>query len=142
MGMQNTLPSDSALEVSSLRGERKVSSSPSVRPGGRKSSAMEELFEKVSMGVAKIGEVVEGVMLAKDGARLFVDLGIHGVGIIYGREYLSSREIVKTLKPGDKIMMKILELENEDGYIELSLREAGRDLVWREAGEWLSLIHI
>jgi len=28
-----------------------------------------------------------------------------------------------------------LDLENEDGYVELSLRDAGKDIVWREADE-------
>ena len=32
-------------------------------------------------------------------------------------------------------MAKVLDLENEDGYVELSLRDAGKDIVWKEADE-------
>ena len=34
------------------------------------------------------------------------------------------------IQPGDKILGKIVELENEDGYVELSLKEASRQRVW------------
>lgn len=133
--MQNTLNADSALEVFSVGESKRTSGPESVRLGGRKNTVMEELFKRVPFGVPRIGELVEGAVLAKDGARVFVDIGAYGCAIIYGREYLEAREITKVLKPGSKVMVKILELENEEGYAEVSLREAGRDLIWIEAEE-------
>src|SRR3989344_3899285 len=58
-----------------------------------------------------------------------------GCDKVYGREYILAKDIIKTLKKGDAVMAKVLDLENEDGYVELSLRDAGKDIVWREADE-------
>lgn len=82
--------------------------------------------------VLKIGELVEGVVLQKQGARIFIDLGAFGTGVIYGREYYEAQDLVRGLKEGDKISAKVVEMQNEDGYAELSLKEAGQEMVWDE----------
>jgi small subunit ribosomal protein S1 len=65
--------------------------------------------------------------------KLFVDLRPYGTGIIYGREYIVAKDIIKKVNPGDKISAKIVDPENEEGYIELSLKEARQAMVWSEA---------
>lgn len=80
-----------------------------------------------------LDDVVEGPVVATGRARVFVDLHPYGTGIIYGREYLSARETLKNVNIGDTITAKIVSTENEDGYIELSLREARQALIWGEA---------
>ena len=62
-----------------------------------------------------------------------MDLSPIGTGIIYGREYNRAKDIVRALVPGDKITVKITELENERGYFSLSLKEAKQKMVWKEA---------
>jgi len=79
----------------------------------------------------KIGSTVEGVVVARDRSALFVDLGLFGTGVIYGREFYEVKEVVKNLKIGDKIFAKIVELENDDGYRELSLRDATKEISWQ-----------
>ncbi len=93
-----------------------------------------ELLLKHSGGVLlpKIGEIVEGVVLERKGTRLFVDLGPRGTGLIYGREYYAAQEIIKNLQPGDQINSKVVETDNEEGYIELSLKDAGEEQRWIE----------
>ncbi len=83
----------------------------------------------------KKGDVVESKVISSERGKVFVDLSPFGVGIIYGREYLSARDILKNVNPGDTISAKVIEEENEDGYIELSLREARQALIWKEAEE-------
>jgi len=78
----------------------------------------------------KIGEIIEGKIINKGRSSVFVDLGAWGTGIIYGREFYEAKVILKDLKIGDKLLAKIVELENEEGYIELSLKEAGKELTW------------
>ncbi|MBI2610190.1 S1 RNA-binding domain-containing protein [Candidatus Giovannonibacteria bacterium] len=104
----------------------------------KKNSLMEELFKKVPVLIPRAGELIEGLVIGRSGPRLMVDLGAAGVGIVYGREFMRAREIIKNLKAGDSVTAKVLELENEDGYIELSLKEAGNDLVWLEAEELMN----
>jgi small subunit ribosomal protein S1 len=83
----------------------------------------------------KVGELIQGTVLSRQGPYLYVDLGPYGTGIVYGREFYNARDIIKPLVAGDSITAKVVEIENEDGYTELSLREAGRDKLWHEAEE-------
>lgn len=93
----------------------------------------------------EVGDIVEGVVVAIDRARVFVDIAPHGSGIIYGREYLTARDMLRNVNIGDSVKGKVVDRENKDGYIELSLKEARQALVWTEAerllksGETLSL---
>jgi small subunit ribosomal protein S1 len=80
-----------------------------------------------------LDDVVEGPIVAIGRARVFIDLHPFGTGIIYGREYLSARETLKNVNIGDTITAKVVGLDNADGYIELSLREARQALIWSEA---------
>lgn len=82
-----------------------------------------------------IGATVEGKVVARDRSSLYVDLGILGTGIIYGREFYIVKDIVKSLEIGDKIHGKIVELENDEGYRELSLRDATKEISWQRLRE-------
>lgn len=83
------------------------------------------------------GDLVEGAVIQVDLARseLYVDLKPFGTGKIYGREFMIARDIIKKISLGDIITAKVVERENEEGYIELSLKEARAALVWSEAEE-------
>lgn len=78
-------------------------------------------------------DVVEGPVVAIGRARVFVDLAPFGTGIIYGREYLSARDALKNVNIGDIVTAKVVGQDNDEGYIELSLREARQALIWGEA---------
>jgi len=78
----------------------------------------------------KIGDLAEGIVVERQGTRLYVDLGAYGMGIVYGREYYAAQDIIKDLEPGSRLSGKVVELDNDEGYIELSLREAGREKQW------------
>lgn len=82
-----------------------------------------------------IGCTIEGVVVARDRSSLFVDLGAHGTGIIFGREFYEVKEVIKNLNIGDKIYAKIVELENEEGYKELSLKDATKEINWQKLKE-------
>lgn len=88
-----------------------------------------------SMFALKVGEIVEGKIIDSHKASVFVDLGVFGTGIIFGKEYINARDIIKKVRKGDVIKAKIIEVQNEDGYTELSLKEARQALVWKEAEE-------
>ena len=83
----------------------------------------------------KVGDVVEGPIIDIDHGRVYIDLSPFGTGVIYGREYMIARDLLRNSSVGDIVEAKVIEEENEDGYIELSLREARQALVWKEAME-------
>lgn len=83
----------------------------------------------------KEGDIVEGKVAAVGRARVYIDIEPFGTGLIYGREYMNARDILRKVTPGDTIASKVVMPENEDGYIELSLKEARQALIWSDAEE-------
>jgi small subunit ribosomal protein S1 len=81
----------------------------------------------------KVGDSVEGPVVNIDHGRVYIDIHPFGTAVIYGREYLSARDVLKNVHIGDVISAKVIETENEEGYIEVSLREARQALIWNEA---------
>jgi small subunit ribosomal protein S1 len=80
----------------------------------------------------KVGEIVEGQIVARGKSALFVDLGAKGVGVIRGREFLQAKDILKNLALGDALVVKITDLENEEGYREISLMKASQEMAWEK----------
>ena len=81
-----------------------------------------------------IGDVVEGTVIAIEPSTIYIDLSPFGTGIIYGREYLIAREMLKKTKIGDTISAKVISFDVQDGkYIDLSLKEARNAMIWTEA---------
>ncbi|MCR4330765.1 MAG: S1 RNA-binding domain-containing protein [Patescibacteria group bacterium] len=81
------------------------------------------------------GDLVEGSIIGFGRGSVYIDLQPFGTGIIYGREYMNARDIIRRANIGDMIAAKVVEAENENGYTELSLKEARQALIWSEAEE-------
>ncbi len=79
------------------------------------------------------GDVVEGPVISIDTHAVYVDLAPFGTGIIYGKELIHARDIIRKIKLGDTVSGKVIETSNENGYIEISLKEARQVLIWTEA---------
>lgn len=81
----------------------------------------------------EVDSLVEGPVILVEKSSVYVDLAPYGAGIIYGREFINAKDIIKKISLGDIIKAKVVEIENKDGYIELSLKEAKQALTWSEA---------
>lgn len=80
------------------------------------------------------GDIIEGPVISIEKNAVYIDIKPFGTGIIYGKEFIAARDIVKKLNIGDNIGAKVVDTEsNEDGYIELSLKEAKQVMIWSEA---------
>jgi small subunit ribosomal protein S1 len=88
-----------------------------------------------SVSPPKVGEIVEGKIITFEPHSLFLDLGPRGIGIISGRNFYESKDVLKSLEPGDTLMAKVIDLENEDGYRELSPKEASEEITWETLKE-------
>jgi small subunit ribosomal protein S1 len=97
-------------------------------------SLMQGLLERAPEP-PKEGDIIEGKVLALDRARLYIDLPPFGTGVIYGREYMNAREVIKRTNVGDIVQAKVVSTSTKDGYIELSLKEARQAVLWAEAEE-------
>ncbi len=78
------------------------------------------------------GELVEGEVVAIHKSKILVDVGGIAVGMISGREAKDSADTVKTLKVGDNVSAYVIEGEDADGYIVMSLRKASQEKTWRQ----------
>ncbi len=81
------------------------------------------------------GDIIEGPVILVGNKAVYIDVPPFGIGIIYGREYINARDLIKHMNVGDKVTAKVVETENSDGYVELSLKEARQSLIWAEADE-------
>lgn len=91
--------------------------------------------KNISIVPLKEGEIVEGKVIGLDRAAIFFDLGAAGTGIIYGQEFKDAKDFLKDLKTNDSIWAKVTDSDGENGYVELSLSQAKRELVWKELEE-------
>lgn len=82
--------------------------------------------------VPSVGEIITGHILDKGRNSMYLDVGLLGVGVIYGRELFDDLDTYKNAKIGDPLQATIVKLENEEGYVELSLRSATRERSWDE----------
>ena len=83
----------------------------------------------------RLGDIMEGAVIGRESGVLYLDLGPIGMGVIYGKEYWGAQDAIRNLKAGDKVAVKLVELENKDGYRELSMREAGQEAAWQDMKE-------
>ena len=95
-------------------------------------SVIGKMLDKTDMPPS-IDALVEGEVISIGKASVFVDITPYGTGIIYGREFINARDIIRKINVGDIVKAKIVDASNENGYIELSLKEAKQALIWSEA---------
>ena len=120
--------------------EKKISSRKSAENEAEKEakSKKETIMAKYlndSAALPNVGDIVEGPVIGIEKGAVYIDLNPYGTGIIYGREYLSARDIIKKINIGDNVAAKVVDTNNKEGYIELSLKEARQALIWSEAEE-------
>jgi len=97
-----------------------------------KNEVMDKIMEQTKNPPA-IGDLVEGHVINIEKSAVYVSLSPFGTGIIYGREFITARDIIKKINIGDVIAAKVVDTNNKEGYIELSLKEARQALIWSEA---------
>jgi len=97
---------------------------------------MKNIYEGVEMPFA-VGDNAEGVVLDIDRNAMYIDLSPFGTGIIFGREFLTIKDIIKNINIGDTVTAQVVEMEGEEGYVELSLKEARKATIWKEAADYM-----
>ncbi len=92
---------------------------------------MEELLKSAPQIVrVRPGELVEGTVVFRGKNKLLLDIGSVATGIVSGRELRDSFNTFRDLKVGDTVTALVLEEENEEGMIVLSIRMASQQRAW------------
>jgi small subunit ribosomal protein S1 len=85
--------------------------------------------------ILKKGEIIEAKLIEKTPKKAFFEIAKVGTAVVYGREFLNGREVLKPLELGDSVSAKVVDPENKDGFVELSLAEADKQKAWNLAKE-------
>jgi len=95
------------------------------------SISMEDLIDSsVDFQKPELGTVITGDVVSVSKNRLIIDLNGVAVGIVSGRETHDSAGTINDLKEGDEVKTVIIEEENEDGMVVLSLKKASQVTSW------------
>ncbi len=101
----------------------------------KESSVLMERLLNETKNPPSVGDLVEGPVINIEKNAVYIDLAPMGTGIIYGKEFITARDIIKKINIGDAIAAKVVDVNNKEGYIELSLKEARQALIWSDAEE-------
>ena len=85
----------------------------------------ELLTDKQYITVPKEGETVKGIVISISPREILVDIEGYKTGVIRGLELQDKEKVYPDLKVGDTVEATVLELENEEGQVELSFRFVG-----------------
>jgi small subunit ribosomal protein S1 len=80
---------------------------------------------------------VDGTLRTAGKNEEYIDRDGSGVGLARGRELYDDQATLASMKPGEKIFASVVETENKDGNVELSMRQAGQERVWKTLREKL-----
>jgi len=92
-------------------------------------SVMSQLVAKDDLRFPEVGDTISGKVIDVSSNELYLDLAPFGAGIVMGKEIKDGLGTGK-LKIGNIVTATVIDLENEDGYIELSIREASYEKAW------------
>lgn len=93
--------------------------------------ALEELLkDKQYLRIPKIGDVVRGMVVSVAKTEVRLDIDGLAIGVVRGENLYFESEAYADLKVGSEVEATVLELENENGEMELSFREAGYKKTW------------
>lgn len=81
------------------------------------------------------GDIVEGIVVRVDPDEVLVDIGAKAEGVISGKELGFRDSDSAALEPGDQIKVYVLQPENEEGNVVLSLRRARAETTWLTAAD-------
>jgi len=94
-------------------------------------SVMGKLLANQSATFPQAGDVIEGKVIEVGTNSIFLDIDPFGTGIVLGREIKDGMGTGK-IKIGNSVNATVTDLENEDGFIELSIREASYEKAWED----------
>ncbi len=87
--------------------------------------------------VLKAGDTIPGKVLSVGKNEVYVDVEGYGIGVVRGRELYDDEATLSSLKPGTEVYATVVDVENKEGNIELSFRQAGQERVWQSLKEKL-----
>jgi small subunit ribosomal protein S1 len=95
------------------------------------------LLQNSTVNFPKAGDVIKGKVLSVDKGEVRVDIEGVTTGVIRGKEMFAESREYAGLKIGDEVEATVIDLENENGEMELSFRIAGFHRAWDNMRKWM-----
>lgn len=93
-------------------------------------SKMKDLLKDHTITMPAIGDNIKGTVAAISDKGVHIDIDGVSTGIVRGRELYDQSGEYSNIKTGDEIEATVVDLENENGEIELSFRYTGHQKAW------------
>jgi len=94
-------------------------------------NTMDELLAQASTRpIPKVGELIEGRVISFSKNEVHLDIEGLTTGVVRGKEIYDESGEYSEIQIGEKVSATVLEMENENGEMELSFRYAGHQKAW------------
>ncbi len=98
--------------------------------------SLEQLLEdKAYLQIPKKGDIVKGAIVAITRNEVKIDIPGFRTGVVRGPELKDESGMYESLKIGDTVEATVVDVENENGDVELSFRFAGHLRAWETLRE-------
>jgi len=87
--------------------------------------------------IPKAGDTVKGKIISLDRGEVHLDIEGLTTGVVRGPELFTESREYNNLKVGDEMEATVIEIENENGELELSFRLAGFQRVWNSLKKFM-----
>jgi len=104
-----------------------------IRPSGPDFKTF--MVDKTFLNIPKTGDVVKGRVVAVGKNEVRIEIDGFRTGVVRGREIIDPSREFSDVKVDDEIEATVIDLENENGDVELSFRFAGHRRAWDQIQE-------
>jgi len=82
--------------------------------------------------IPQVGDVIKGNVISASRREVRVEIAGVTTGVVRGRELFAEAEENDDIQAGEEVEATVIDLENENGEMELSFRYAGQQKAWEE----------
>ncbi|OGM01488.1 hypothetical protein A2480_04350 [Candidatus Uhrbacteria bacterium RIFOXYC2_FULL_47_19] len=93
------------------------------------------MVDKTFLNIPKTGDVVKGKVIAVGKNEVRIEIDGFRTGVVRGREIVDPSREFSDVKVDDEVEATVIDLENENGDVELSFRFAGHRRAWDQIQE-------
>jgi len=110
---------------------KKAELASKAKESKKTSSVMENLMsQNLTRPIPKVGDLVEGKIISFSKNEVHLDIDGLTTGVVRGKEVYDESNEYSNIKENDIVIATVLEIENENGEMELSFRHAGHQKAW------------
>jgi len=107
---------------------------PDAAPESPSASMQELLDQSQDEPQVKKGDILEGTVARTTPTEILIDVGLKSEGVLSGKELeRMDRDTLDKLKVGEKVLAYVLNPEDKNGNVVLSLARAREEQDWRRA---------